>query len=51
MPVVSVETKEYSLLIPSLTNLQASDLKRVAGNIASHQEPIAAAFDDLFPGA
>ena len=51
MPLVTVESKEYVLLIPSLTNLPAVDLKRVVDNIGARRDAIAAALDYLFIGA
>ena len=51
MPIVSVEAKDYVLLIPSLTNLPASDLTRAVANIGSSRDAIVAALDYLFLGA
>ena len=51
MPLVTVESKEYVLLIPSLTNLPAVDLKRVVDNIGARRDAIVAALDYLFIGA
>lgn len=51
LPLVRVESKEYLVLIPSLTNLTALDLKLAVDNVGSHRESIVAALDYLFRGA
>lgn len=51
MPPVIVESTEYVLLVPSLTNLPAIDLQRSCGNIAGSRDSIVAALDYLFLGA
>ena len=50
MPFVEVESKVFALLIPSLTNLPASDLKRPLANLGSFRESVVAAIDYLFLG-
>lgn len=50
MPAVAVESKEYVLLVPSLTNLPAADLQRAVGNVGSSRDAIVAALDYLFVG-
>ena len=50
MPLVQVESKEFVLLVPSLTNLPAVDLQRVVDNIGSRRDAIVAALDYLFIG-
>jgi toxin CcdB len=51
MPVVRVNSEDCVLLVPSLTNLPAVDLKRAVDNIGSRREDIVAALDYLFLGA
>ena len=51
MPLVQVNSEDCVLLVPSLTNLPATDLKQAVDNIASHREGIVAALDYLFLGA
>lgn len=50
MPLVRVNSEHCVLLVPSLTNLPAVDLKQVVGNIGSHRHDIADALDYLFLG-
>ena len=50
MPAVAIDSKEYVLLIPSLTNLPAADLQRAVGNVAASRGAIIAALDHLFVG-
>ena len=50
IPTVIVQTKDYALLIPSLTNLPAAELKHAVGNIAASRDAIFAALDYLFTG-
>jgi len=51
MPIVRVNAEECVLLVPSLTNLPAIDLKRAVDNIGSRRDDIVAALDYLFLGA
>jgi toxin CcdB len=51
MPVVRVNSEECVLLVPSLTNLPAIDLKQAVDNIGSRRDDIVAALDYLFLGA
>ena len=51
MPDVAIESKDYVLLIPSLTNLPAADLTRAVANIGSSRDAIVAGLDYLFLGA
>ncbi len=51
MPAVIVDSKECVVLIPSLTNLPATDLKQVVLNVAYQRDAIVAALDCLFLGA
>ncbi|MEP6885575.1 MAG: CcdB family protein [Gammaproteobacteria bacterium] len=48
MPVVIVDSTECVVLIPSLTNLPATDLKHVVVNVGLNRESIVAALDHLF---
>jgi len=50
MPGVTVDAKDYLLLVPSLTNLPAADLHRSVGNVGASREAIIAALDYLFVG-
>ncbi len=50
MPGVTVDAKDYLLLVPSLTNLPAADLHRSVGNLGASREAIIAALDYLFVG-
>ena len=50
MPIVTVNAADYVLLVPSLTNLPARDLKQTIGNIARYREPIVAALDHFLRG-
>lgn len=50
MPIVSLEGKEYVLLIPSITTLPASGLRNGIGNVSTARERITAALDWLFLG-
>lgn len=50
MPVVQVNGRDYVLLVPSLTNLPAADLKGAIGNIGAHRDRIVEALDWLFLG-
>jgi toxin CcdB len=51
MPLVRVNSQDCVLLVPSLTNLPAMDLKQAVGNIGSRRDAIVAALDYLFLGA
>jgi hypothetical protein len=51
MPVVRVNSEECVLLVPSLTNLPAIDLKRAVDNIGARRDDIVAALDNLFLGS
>lgn len=51
MPLVRVNSEDCVLLVPSLTNLPATDLKQVVDNIGSKRQAIVAALEYLFLGA
>ena len=51
MPLVRVNSEDCVLLVPSLTNLPATDLKQVVDNIGSKRQDIVAALEYLFLGA
>lgn len=50
MPVVSIGPGEFLLLLPSLTSLPASDLRRAIASLAAHRDRIVEAIDWLFLG-
>ena len=49
-PTVVVQEREYLLLIQSVTNLSAADLRRPIDNIAAHRDQIVRGLDWLFLG-
>ena len=48
---VTVKSRDYALLVPSLTALPVTDLRHVIANLADDRERIMAALDYLFMGA
>ena len=48
MPVVRLKRQELVLLMPSLTNVPASDLRGPVGNIAGFHDQIVGALDWMF---
>jgi toxin CcdB len=50
IPIVKVENRDYALLVPSLTALPVTDLRRVVANLADDRQRIVAALDYLFMG-
>ena len=49
-PVVAIDDEPYAVLVRSLTNLPASDLKRRIANLARYRESLLGAVDLLFYG-
>jgi hypothetical protein len=49
-PIVTVENQNYALLVPSLTTLPATDLRKVVANLADERARSLAALDYLFIG-
>jgi hypothetical protein len=45
IPIVTVEKRDYALLVPSLTALPVTDLRRVIADVADDRERILAALD------
>jgi toxin CcdB len=50
IPIVTVDSQDYALLVPSVTALPATDLRDVVGNLTDERERILAALDFLFIG-
>ena len=50
MPVVSIKRQDFVLLMPSLTNVPASELRGPVGNIAAFRDQIVEALDWMFLG-
>ena len=50
IPIVTVESRGYALLVPSLTALPVTDLRHVIANLADDRERIMGALDYLFMG-
>ena len=50
IPTVTVEDREYAVLVPSLAALPVADLRQVIATIAQDRERILAALDYLFTG-
>jgi hypothetical protein len=50
IPIVTVENRDYALLVPSLTALPVTDLRHVVTSVAHDRERILAALDYLFVG-
>ncbi len=50
MPAVTVAGREMLVLMPSLTNVPASELRAAVGNIAPDRDRLVAALDWLFLG-
>ena len=50
IPIVTVESGDYALLVPSMTALPVSDLRHAVANLAGDRERIIAALDYLFMG-
>jgi toxin CcdB len=51
IPIVRVESRDYALLVPSMTALPVTDLRHAVANLADDRERIMAALDYLFMGA
>ena len=51
IPIVTVESRGYALLVPSLTALPVTDLRHVIADLADDRERIMGALDYLFMGA
>lgn len=50
IPIVTVDDRDYALLVPSLTALPVIDLRHVVANLADDRDRIVAAIDLLFIG-
>jgi toxin CcdB len=50
IPIVTVDHRDYALLVPSLTVLPVTDLRNVITNLADDRDRIVAALDLLFIG-
>lgn len=50
MPVVELGGREFVLLMPSITNVPANELRGPVGNLAASRDRIVAAIDWMFLG-
>ena len=50
MPVVEIGGREFVLLMPSITNVPASELRVPVANLAASRDRIIAAIDWMFLG-
>lgn len=50
MPVVEVGAREFVILMPSITNVPASELRIPVANLAPFRDRIVAAIDWMFSG-
>lgn len=50
IPIVKVDDQDYAVLVPALTALRATDLRRVVASVAGARTRILAALDYLFIG-
>ena len=50
MPVVEIGGREFVLLMPSITNVPANELRNPVGNLAAFRDRIVAANDWMFLG-
>ena len=50
IPIVTVENRNFALLVPSLTALPVTELRHALANLAGDRERIIAALDYLFMG-
>lgn len=50
IPAVSVDGREFGIMIPGLATVSASDLRSAVANIDAARDPIVAALDHLFLG-